>query len=430
MNFKKLLYQNVFWRGLNLLSFFVLTAGMARCLGASVSGQVFFVVNFYALVLLMAGLSGEAGLGFFTANQQLSAGSAALLALCWTAVATFLFLLLLPWFTRSGAVLPIPRFNGWLLLYLGGYLLLVFFTALFHARQNFVLPNAVAFAANILLIALLPWQQEAVAINHFLQWYLLAFSVQGLLLAAVFVARYGKGTWAWPGAALRRQLLRYSLQAFAANLLFFLVYRIDYWLVNYFCADKALLGNYIQVSKLAQAFFILPGIVATTVFSVTAAGQKATMPQTVQRLGRLIFMGALLACGLLAGAGPWLFPAVFGPEFGNMYGPFVLLVPGILAIATLYPYTAYYAGNNRIRLNIVGNLLALGVIVVADSLLIPIWNIKGAALASSLGYLVYQAWVLWHFKKEQALRWRDCFIVQKEDWGLLKAALVNKRHGV
>jgi O-antigen/teichoic acid export membrane protein len=407
------------------LAFFVLTVGMARSLGAAVSGQVFFVVNFYALVLLVVGLSGESGLGFYTAKKELPPMGAALAALGWTGLATGLLWCLLCFFPQSVASLPMPGFNAWLLLYLGGYLLLVFFTALFNAGQNFVLPNLVALVANMVLIALLPWRDGPGAAEGFMRWYFLAYGAQGLVLALLYITLYGKSV-AWPKPIILHKVVRYSLQALAANLIFFLVYRIDYWLVNYFCADKALLGNYIQVSKLAQVFFIVPGIVATTVFSVTAASEKGAMGPVVQRLARLIFTGALLACAVLALVGHWLFPWVFGSGFEQMYLPFLLLVPGILAIAMLYPYTAYYAGQNKVRVNIMGNLLALAVIVVADGVLIPLWDIKGAALASSLGYTAYQWWTLARFKKEHAIRLRDCFLLQKQDWHLLTKALSKK----
>lgn len=428
MSFKKLLYQSVFWRGINLLSFFLLNAGMARCFGAAASGQIFFVLNFYALVLLVAGFSAESGLGYFTAKKQLPPMGAAMVAVGWTALATVVLWALLPLLGGQSVQLPLRQYGLWALLYLSGYLLLVYFTALFNALQHFILPNLVAVLSNMALLILLPWQSDGMAsVDPFMRWYLLAFFVQGAVLALAYIILYAQGgKLQWPPMLLLRQLLRYSLQAFAANLLFFMVYRVDYWLVNYFCDDKALLGNYIQVSKLAQVFFIVPGIVATTVFSVTAAGKKAAMSEKVQRLSRFIFTGAVLVCAVLAVVGYWLFPWIFGEGFTQMYGPFLLLVPGILAIATLYPYTAYYAGKNKVRYNIIGSLLALVVIVAADCLLIPIWNISGAALASSLGYLVYEGYILWQFKKEYGIRLRDCFILQSADWQMIRQAVQNK----
>lgn len=108
-----------------------------------------------------------------------------------------------------------------------------------------------------------------------------------------------------------------------------------------------------------------------------------------------------------------------------MYLPFVLLTPGILAIAVLYPYTAFYAGSNRIMVNIKGALCALVVIVLLDLLLIPHWQIAGAAVASSIGYIVYQCWVMGHFTRTFRVRWIDCFRPGKKDRRFIRVLLTN-----
>jgi O-antigen/teichoic acid export membrane protein len=430
MGFKKLLYQHVFWRGLSLLSFFILNVTMARSFGAAASGNIFFIVNFFALVLLAATLSMEAGLGYFAAREKAAAAWPVYLSFLWAASAALVIYFCTPFFKlNSNGQLTVSNFNGLSFLYAAGYLLLVFFTALFSARQNFIVPNLIATLANIVLLAFIAVTDagdKAAAAGNFLGSYFTAFFVQGVLLLLLYTAMYVKRfAIHFPGSAALKAIFRYSMQAFAANIVFFLVYRVDYWFVNYFCSDKELLGNYIQVSKIAQVFFILPGIVASTVFSVTAAGKKTAMSTTVLRLSRLIFSGSLLACALLAATGYWLFPLLFGAGFDEMYIPFLLLVPGIIAIATLYPFTAYYAGKNRVVENIKGSLLALVVIISGDLLLVPLWGISGAALVSSAGYIVYEIYILRQFKKEYGNKISDCFIIKKEDWQQI-SALVKK----
>jgi O-antigen/teichoic acid export membrane protein len=83
-----------------------------------------------------------------------------------------------------------------------------------------------------------------------------------------------------------------------------------------------------------------------------------------------------------------------------MYSAFLLLIPGILAISGLYPYTAYYAGEDRIRVNIIGSFFAFTFILLADYLFIPKYGINGAALISSIGYFIYYCYVFLVFKKE------------------------------
>lgn len=216
-----------------------------------------------------------------------------------------------------------------------------------------------------------------------------------------------------------RLLFRYCMMAYLANIIFFLLYRIDYWFVEKYCSAVQL-GNYIQVSKLGQLFFILPTILASAIFPLTAGGQKEKVNSLLPLLSRSIFWLYAIICLLLMLAGKWLFPFIFGADFTGMYQPFLLLIPGILSLSGLFTLTAYYAGKNKIKVNITGSLLALVVIIVGDSIFIPMYGINAAAFISSIGYIVYQVYVLIIFNKEYQTQINDFFILKISDWQNIK----------
>ncbi len=118
--------------------------------------------------------------------------------------------------------------------------------------------------------------------------------------------------------------------------------------------------------------------------------------------------------------GKWLFPFLFGSSFNDMYLAFVLLVPGILSLSCLFTLTAYYAGKDRIWTNIKGSLLALLVITAGDSIFIPRYGIAAAALVSSIGYIIYQVYILSVFVKEYQVPLSDFFMIRLTDWTALK----------
>lgn len=140
-------------------------------------------------------------------------------------------------------------------------------------------------------------------------------------------------------------------------------------------------------------------------------------------LSRTVFWLYVLACLLLVIMGKWLFPFIFGKDFVEMYQPFVLLIPGILSLSGLFTLTAYYAGKNRMKVNIIGSFLALVVIIVGDSIFIPAYGINAAALMSSIGYIVYQLYVLIIFNKEYHMQMREFFIFKIADWKNMKKLL-------
>ena len=85
-----------------------------------------------------------------------------------------------------------------------------------------------------------------------------------------------------------------------------------------------------------------------------------------------------------------------------MYLPFVLLIPGILALTVVRVVAAHFAGLNLVKYNLNGGILALVFIVGCDWWLIPQYGITAAAAVSSVGYVLYMGYLLYQFNKKYA----------------------------
>ena len=112
-------------------------------------------------------------------------------------------------------------------------------------------------------------------------------------------------------------------------------------------------------------------------------------------------------------------------EYFNLPEVFAILLPGIVALSTLSPFSAYYAGKDRIGVNIKGSLLALVVIVAGDLIFIPSGGIYAAAAVSSAGYIVYQLYVLITFVREYKLPLAGFFTLNRQDLNLIRWLLVK-----
>lgn len=204
----------------------------------------------------------------------------------------------------------------------------------------------------------------------------------------------------------------------------FFVYRVDYWFVHYYRSAEEL-GNYIQVSKIAQMFFVLPGILAGVVFPVTAGGATNEIHEKLALLSRSLLLVYSIICIFLIAIGYWFFPFVFGASFHSMYVPFVFIIPGILALSALYPLTAYYAGKNKVIVNVTGTVLALIVIIIGDWIFIPFYGINAAALVSSVAYITFHVYVLLYFKNENKSAVTDFYTLRFSDLLKMKSSLFN-----
>jgi O-antigen/teichoic acid export membrane protein len=418
MDFHKLIAQNIFWRGLYFFSQFLLSVLISRLFKANGSGTIYYVINNLSLLLLVLSLSLESGTTYYVAKNEIGAKKISIFLLSWSLGMTLIFVIgfkcLEGNFTQLfvNAQEYVVACSAFVL----GVLLTTYFSALFFARKNFFLPNFILCCINLTMIILLLSDGKNPFIHaHFVTIYFCSFLLQGFVVMLFYFFVQPKTQERFFLATYELdKLFRYSLFALAANFIFFLVYRIDYWFVKYFCT-AADLGNYIQVSKLGQTFFVLPSIIAAAIFPLTAAEKTSEVKDNIRSIVSFLLILYGSVCFLLICTGKWLFPVVYGNSFDSMYLPFVFSVPGVLSLSILYPFTAYYAGKKRISVNLKGALIALILIILGDLLCIPYYGIRGAALVSSAGYLAYQFYVMNVFAKEYQISLWNFFSISKKE---------------
>lgn len=433
MQTAKVLWQSMLWRGLYYVTAFVINIIIARHFEATVSGAIYFLSSIYALVLLISSLSIESGIIYFAAKKGIPAARLFNFSVLWSFLIGLLTFFIVYYFFRDAyreMAFPLLLFSS--VFYITGNLLITYCAGFFYAQNDFKIPNLIIIAGTLLLILLIPYGGHAlvpaITDENYFYIYFGSFFVQGICMALAVWIRFIKGSvFQFLSAAQFKNLLRYCGLAFTGNLVFFLLYRIDYFFVEKY-STAVELGNYIQVSKLVHLFFILPTILASAVFPITAGGQKEGIQMILTLLSRTLFFMYMVVCLVLAVVGQWLFPFVFGESFTAMYQPFLYLIPGILALSGIFTLTAYFAGKNRISVNIYGSVLAMVVILAGDILFIPAYGIRAAALVSSAGYIVYQIYVIAIFKKEYKGTVPEFFIFKLSDLKQIKNSITTLRN--
>ena len=427
MNIEKLLYQNIVWRGLFYLLTFILNITIARHFQAEVTGTLYYLINIFAFITLFASISLESGLIFFASSKKISHSSLFNFSLLWIGFIALIMVTLFFAISYFSEIKIKDTQFVYALLFVCGNLLLSFLNSLFYADNNFKAPNVTGIIINTFLIILIVFINESHWLTNekYIFIYFAGYFIQGIILVIIFMINFKlKYDFRLPAMPEIKSVFRYCLLAFASNIVTFLYYRIDYFFVHHYCSAEAL-GNYIQVSKLAQMFFVLPGILAAAVFPITSGGRRQEMKDILKMISRSVLFLYAAVCFLLVISGKWLFPFVFGETFTNMYIPFLFLIPGILGLSTLYTLTAYYAGKNRIIVNLKGALLTLLIIVTGDIVFIPEYGINAAAMVSSVGYIAYHAYVLSVFSKEYNTPVIDFFIFKFSDISAIKRSILK-----
>ncbi len=419
MKLRQFLWRNIFWQGGYLLLAFVLNLLMARKFGAAINGHLNYLQFLFSIVILVGGISLESGLIYFGASQRIPKTALGFFALVFSLLVTAViaFVLYGTDIFNNG---DLNIWFAWCVLYVGGYLFINNFSALFYAERKVVIPNMIKSVITvILIIGLINYQNFYGEFwsNEFLWLYFISFFVMGLTIMIAWLINTAKERpyLSFPAMAEMKELLRYALLALVTNIVFFLVYRVDYWFVDKYCDEQAL-GNYTQVSKWVQYFQVLPMFMATALFPAAAAGMLKENLQDLKRISRMMFWMFMVILVPLAIVSPWFFVFMYGETYNQMSLPFILLLPGILSLSMISLLGAYYAGVNMIRVNLVANLIALVIIVAGNSLFTPRYGIKAAALLSSVGYLSCAAWQLRIFLKDESNKLSDLLAFRLSDY--------------
>ena len=432
MSFEKILRQSLIWRGLYFFTLLLLNVVLSRVLQAEGVGWVYYLTNFFSLILLVASLSMESAYTYYASGNQIHHNKLAWFSIIWTAcIAVILAIFLGIYFSKikQESVVVTQNYLLYALTYICGILLINFFSVLFYARKNFFTPNIILGSINLgLIVGMIIVHRYNYYYTFLVKGYFIAILIQGILLAISFLyLNKGITQFLSPQKSELKLMFGYALIALAGNLLFFFMYKIDYWFVKYYCTANSL-GNYIQASKLSQMVLIVPQIIASVIFPHTSEGSKQNnVGDSILILFRVMLQTffVLIFAVWLFGAG--FFIQIFGNSFNQLHIPFLILLPGIFSISISVLLAAFFSGNGLGKYNVIGTGIGLLIVVILDLLLINKFGIIGAAISSSVGYFGFLCFGLFQFNRLHPFQLKQLFAFTLHDWLWVKKVLFSKK---
>jgi len=197
------------------------------------------------------------------------------------------------------------------------------------------------------------------------------------------------GPTQWPRRLAGRDLLwqatRFGTQGQLSNLVQLLNYRLDSYLVL-LLVNASGVGLYAVGVSLSEGMWLIANSVSVVLLtSLTASddANAARMTPIVCRNTLLVTAGAAIAA---AAVSPFAIPLIFTRQFDDAVLPFLWLLPGTVALAGTKILAAYVFSRGRPLINAQIAFVTLVVTVTADLILIPLFEVAGAAAASSLAY--------------------------------------------
>jgi O-antigen/teichoic acid export membrane protein len=220
---------------------------------------------------------------------------------------------------------------------------------------------------------------------------LLGAAVSNLIMVPL-ARRHRRTLPSWAGRvppATYRAALRFGLPASGGELLTLATFRLDLVLVAAFLSRREV-GLYAVALALSELLWVVPDGVAQVLLPHVAGqpGRRDT--------GRLVVVaGSVMIVGglLLVLLGRRLITVVFGSDYAGSAVAVAPLAAAAVAIGIWKMIGADVVARGGSRVRAASALTGLGVMVVADCLLIPRIGIVGAGIGSLIGYATAATYV-------------------------------------
>jgi O-antigen/teichoic acid export membrane protein len=220
---------------------------------------------------------------------------------------------------------------------------------------------------------------------------------------------------------LLKRMLTYGSRSYVSCLLAFLIIRSDMLLVNYFLGP-AEAGLYAVAVNLSDLLLVFPGAVGAMLFPRVSA-QQADDGTLTAAVCRHTAAGMVLLC---AGVGVLARPLVlllYGTAFVGAVTPFLLLLPGILALSLEMIFMNDLAGRGLPPVVITVPGMGLVVNLILNLFLLPRFGLLAAAASSSIAYGVMLAVAWGAFSRRTTVAATACSLLTLADaralWGRL-----------
>jgi O-antigen/teichoic acid export membrane protein len=221
-----------------------------------------------------------------------------------------------------------------------------------------------------------------------------------------------------PNIFYMRQVTKYGIQTYFMNILGFLNYRIDMFLINRFLGPTAV-GLYSVGVGLVEKLWIVSFAASTVLFPwVAAETEEQKRKEFTPLVARTVLWMTALASLILAFLSKWIVLLLYSEAFLPAADTLRALLIGITTLSAGRVLSNDIAGRGFPGLNIYTGLAAVTTNVVLNLLWIPRYGIVGAAWASTVSYTVSFLGALFFYCRLSGNQWTKVVLPQSGDWAL------------
>jgi len=226
-----------------------------------------------------------------------------------------------------------------------------------------------------------------------LVWFACVFLLDAVVLAVGMTAMYLKNTgklwhwkWRWKTA---RVLLKDSWPLILSGMVISIYMKIDQVMIKEMLGAEQV-GHYAAAVRLSEAWYFVPMAITSSVFPAIINAKEQSEELYYQRLQKLYDLMVWLALAIALPTtflAPWVIRILYGEVFSPAAGVLSIHIWAGVFVFLGVACSKWFIVENYIKKNFYRTFIGMVTNVVLNLILIPLYGIYGAAIATLLGQM-------------------------------------------
>ena len=211
-----------------------------------------------------------------------------------------------------------------------------------------------------------------------------------------------------------KKMTKYGSRVAVSELLTFLNYRLDIFLVGYFLDVKAV-GLYTVAVVIAETLWFLASSISSVLLPNLSECDLKQAQLLLARAFSFVLWTTVFMLLFLYVFDRILLNLAFGNDFIQSLKPLRYLYPGVLLLSLLKVISSYILARGKPSITMIIALVGLFLNVFLNIQLIPKLGIRGAAISSSVAYgLMFFGTFIWYINQNQ-IQLSQYILIHKKD---------------
>ncbi|WHX40245.1 flippase [Mesobacillus sp. AQ2] len=407
---------------------------IARMLGPELQGNYALITNFPAILMMFINLGINISTVYYVSRQEIDPGESFFNNLIIGVVLSLIgiiagFISIYFFGDKLFKDLDDYSYVYFILIAIPFMLLNTFFQTIFQGIQDFKVFNTILVITqitNLLLVVVL-----IVLFDFGLMGALIAF-ISGHALTLLFILVFSVKRFNLTRKNLRlnipylRKSFHYGFKSYMSNLVTFMNYRINIYLLGFFVGNGAV-GLYFTALTLGEKLSVFTQSISSVLLPrIAAMGTEEERNHLTSIVSRFTLVFMLVLSVVIFFTIDFLAP-VLGHEYKET--PFFLkiLLPGIALLAVEKILSNDIAARGKPEINMYVSIFNVIFSTILNVFLIPMYGATGAAIATSISYSLSFIIKAVFFKRVTGEAFNKFLLFKREDFSLVKKMLLRQK---